>query len=306
MHTLLLSRYSKLLDKLLAYRPRRSAKDYSEIIKNSSTCTYTKLVFLSAVERYNLVFLITGLEVTLIATNSTTSNSSGLMMVLIIIKDKLQLSNNCIGQVSQPDCSCSRKILYNRGEDANFSCRLRKQLMSAILLQEFLRPTSVALAPMIHDRPASMSTIGIYTYYVCFILQFQKALANWMTADSISMNWESSTHCAALLLPRMEFQKKASCKFEIHDSYNAGIFKIRPDRRNQHVLVVAAYLGTLCDSSTIHSKFIFVENFRLMKNSWISPHTVLYRMMLGIRAGQVLPGVRTPNLKGSKLQYYCM
>jgi hypothetical protein len=43
-----------------------------------------------------------------------------------------------------------------------------------------------------------------------------------MIADSISMNWESSSHCAAVLLPRMEFQKKASCKFEIQDSYNAG------------------------------------------------------------------------------------
>jgi hypothetical protein len=56
---------------------------------------HIKLVFLSAVERYDLVFLTTSLDGNLIATNSTTSNSSEHMMVLIS-KDNSQLSNNCM------------------------------------------------------------------------------------------------------------------------------------------------------------------------------------------------------------------
>lgn len=68
---LFLSTYSKLLDKLLAYWPRRSATDYSEIINNSSSCTLDLFIFL---QWHPIIWSspTTSLDINLIATNFTT------------------------------------------------------------------------------------------------------------------------------------------------------------------------------------------------------------------------------------------
>ena len=56
-----------------------------------------KLVFLSTVERYNLLFLTNSHDVNLIAKNFTPPNSSGLMVVLNT-KDKLRLATTAGGK----------------------------------------------------------------------------------------------------------------------------------------------------------------------------------------------------------------
>ena len=96
-------------------------------------------------------------------------------------------SSPCIFALPHMDSMCSvvtplfireTTPLSHVGKASGAPCVVQSVMPTdGVILLANLRCT----APMIRGRPASMSTIGIFTDYVCFMLQCQKAPANWMS-----------------------------------------------------------------------------------------------------------------------------